>query len=74
MKLRLMGTAHQNNQFIKTLKTMPGITITSESKPYPNRGSTVLERVYLEIELNTVYQLADVVEELLDYHGIFQYK
>ena len=73
MKIRLMGTTQQNNQFIQTLKSIPDITIISESKPYPNRGSTVHERVYLEIELNTVYQQADVVESLLDYPGIFQY-
>lgn len=67
MKIRLMGTAQQNNYFMQILKTIPEITITSESKPCLNRGSTVLERVYLEIELNTVYQPADVVDTVLHF-------
>ena len=67
MKIRLMGTTPQNEQFIQVLKTIPGLTIISESKPYANRGSSVLARVYLEVELNTVYQQADVVEAVLNF-------
>lgn len=68
-----MGTAQQNKQFIQTLRTIPGIIITSESRPYANRGTTTLERVYLELEQNTVYETAEVVQELLNYPGIFNY-
>ncbi|MBQ8751464.1 MAG: hypothetical protein IJW25_01215 [Clostridia bacterium] len=67
MKIRLMGTAEQNKEFIQVLKTVPEITITSESKPYSNRGSTIHERVYLEIEIKTVYHPAEVVEAVLNF-------
>lgn len=67
MKIRITGTAKQNKEFIQLLKTMPGINIYEESRPHTNRGSTTLERVYLELEFNQVFTPADVVSELLDY-------
>lgn len=73
MKLRLMGTPTQNEAFLHFLKKAPEVTIISESKPYANRGSTTLERIYIELELNQTFTPADVVEPLLDYPGIFNY-
>lgn len=74
MKIRIMGTAQQNSQFIVLLKKMPEVNIYQESKAYTNRGSSKLERVYLELELNQHFTPADVVEELLNYPGIFPYQ
>lgn len=61
MKIRLMGTREQNSQFISLLRSLPELIIISESKPYPNRGSDIQERVYLEIQQDTIYTSADVI-------------
>ena len=75
MKVRLMGTAKQNNDFIQLLKKMPEVNIYSISKPYQNRNSTTLERVYLELEINQTWQNAEVVDSIhIDYPGIFPYQ
>ena len=51
MKLRLHGTreevAEATHQLVKVLE------VVSVSPPYPDRGASVLVRVYLEVRLDT---------------------
>ena len=70
-----MGTAKENNELIQVLKKIPEVNIYSISKPYQNRNSTTLERVYLELEFNKTWQSAEVVDSIhIDYPGIFPYQ
>lgn len=70
MQIRLMGTSKQNYEFIKLLKQLPEITIISESRSYTNRGNDIRERVYIELEVNTVYHDADMVDEFLPFEDL----
>ena len=63
MKIRLMGTPEQNKRFISLLRSLPELTIISESKSYPNRYSDIQERVYLEIQQDIHFTPAEVFGE-----------
>lgn len=63
MKIRIMGTKEENKGFINLLKLIPEITIISESKLLLNRGYDIQESMYLEIQQDTIYHSAEVVDE-----------
>ncbi len=60
MKLRVMGTKDEcalARNYYRALEKDPNVKSVSVSGDYPNRGSSTLFRVYIEIEY---YDLADV--------------
>ncbi len=57
MKIRVMGTADECKQaqdFYRRIGRQSNIRACSVSEPYPNRGSSGLYRVYVDIEYNDI--------------------
>jgi hypothetical protein len=51
MKLRLHGTAAECAAATERLRRTPGLHITDESRPYPDRAGELV-RVYLTVDLD----------------------
>ena len=51
MNIRLMGDASQVAAALAFLETLPGLRITSVSRPYPNRRDPGQQRIYLDADL-----------------------
>jgi hypothetical protein len=51
MKLRLHGTLNECAAAATLLRCTPGMTITDESRPYPDRTGELV-RVYLTVHLD----------------------
>lgn len=54
IKMRLSGTQEDLNGWLYLLKKLEQrrlIRILEQSQPYPNRGSSLLYRVYIDVEL-----------------------
>jgi hypothetical protein len=52
MKLRLHGTWAECAAAAERLRRTPGLHITDQSRPYPDRGRELV-RVYLTLDLDT---------------------
>ena len=55
IKLRTMGYKQDNDLFcliLKELERINAIKIIEQSIPYQNRGNSIAERIYFDIELN----------------------
>jgi hypothetical protein len=51
MKLRLHGTPNECGAAAERLRRTPGLHITEESRPYPDRSGELV-RVYLTVDLD----------------------
>ena len=51
MKLRLHGTAEELKRFSEYFDQLPPLRVLSRSENYPDRGKSVYERVYMDVEL-----------------------
>lgn len=51
MKLRLHGTPEELKRFSEYFDQLPQLRILSRSESYPDRGKSVYERVYMDVEL-----------------------
>ncbi len=51
MKLRLHGTAEELKRFSEYLDQLPQLRVLSRSENYPDRGKSVYERIYMDVEL-----------------------
>ncbi|MDE7181499.1 MAG: hypothetical protein K2O41_00520 [Clostridia bacterium] len=51
IKIRLHGTPDEIKRFADYLETLPDVRILQRSEAYPDRGKSVYERVYIDIEL-----------------------
>lgn len=61
MKIRIMGTQEvlaAAEHYYRGLEQEPNVKYVSVSRPYPNRGSNTLFRLYVDIE----YKDLEVVE------------
>ncbi len=61
VKLRLHGESAEIEDMIEFLSNNPRLRVLSVSGHYKDRGASVYERCYMDIELN---RLADVAEEV----------
>ena len=55
MKIRLNSFKSDNDNFLEILKKLQEINLiqlVNVSKPYSNRGQTICERVYIDMEIN----------------------
>lgn len=52
MKIRLWGTEEECRAAAERLMCTPGLVVLSVSEPYPDRGASVLVRVFLEVRLD----------------------
>ena len=52
MKIRLWGTEDECREAAERLMHTPGLVVLSVSEPYPDRGASVLVRVFVEARLD----------------------
>ena len=55
IKLRIMSHKQDNDLFciiLKELERIDAIKIIEQSRPYANRGNSIAERIYFDIEIN----------------------
>lgn len=55
MKIRLNSYKSDNEKFLAILKKLQEINLiqlVNVSKSYPNRGQTIYERMYIDLEIN----------------------
>lgn len=62
IKVRLYGTPEEVKRFADYLETSPRIHINQRSEPYSDRGKSVYQRIYLEIELSE--SAAEIIKRL----------
>lgn len=59
IKLRIMSHKQDNDLFcliLKELESIDAIKIIEQSVPYKNRGNSIAERIYFDIEINPYIQ------------------
>ncbi len=67
MKIRIMGTDKELEDFKSVVKKIPEINIISISAPYANRGYSQEKRIYIDCIFNTIWKDAELVKpELLE--------
>ena len=52
VKVRLHGTPEEIKRFADYLEALQRIQVNQRSELYPDRGKSVYQRVYLDVELN----------------------
>lgn len=66
MKLRLHGETEDLNEFTEFLsKLSPWVRILSISRNYKDRGASVYNRVYIDVELHQIEKVNAVIETAL---------
>lgn len=53
MKMRLHGTPEELKRFSEYFDQLPQLRVLARSENYPDRGKSVYERVYMDVELKT---------------------
>jgi len=62
VRLRFHGEKAEIEEFVELIcNNMPTVRVLQVSKPYKDRGASVYERCYMDVELN---QIAEVAEEV----------
>ena len=56
VKIRLHGTPEEIKRFADYLETLPDVRILQRGEPYPDRGKSIYERVYMDVELKDKQQ------------------
>lgn len=51
VKLRLWGTPEEIKALAEFIESCPRLRVLSRSEGYPDRGKSVYERVYIDVEL-----------------------
>ncbi len=64
IKLRLHDTREENKRFAEFLKRNPRVQVNSCSEGYPDRGESVYERVYMDVELKPIAGINPEFEKL----------
>ncbi len=67
MKLRTNSLKEENDLFLALMRLLEKqnvLRIVEQSKPYPNRGANIAERVYLDVMLNPA--IATLVQKQLN--------
>ena len=72
IKLRIMSYKQDNYLFcviLKELERINAIKIIEQSTPYKNRGNSIAERIYFDIEINP-----DIQNSLLQLNNAKKYR
>ncbi len=62
VKVRLHGTPEEIKRFADYLEALPRIQVNQRSEPYSDRGESVYQRVYMDVELSE--SAAEIIKRL----------
>lgn len=66
LKIRISSYAEDGSAFLRILKELArinAIKIIEQSKSYPNRGNSLVQRSYLDIEVNPQIFTLEAIED-----------